>query len=65
MNINKDTRLEVVKMIISSQELSKQEELMAEYMPSGSHRHSHDADTAELDVDSLRALAPIPASLPI
>lgn len=31
----KDTRLEIVKMIISSQELSKQEELMAELSKAG------------------------------
>lgn len=31
----KDTRLEIVKMIISSQELSKQEELMAELNKAG------------------------------
>ena len=35
MNINKDTRLEVVKMIVSSQELSTQEELLRELERSG------------------------------
>ena len=35
MNNNKDTRLEVVKMIVSSQELSTQEELLRELERSG------------------------------
>ena len=35
MNINKNTRLEVVKMIVSSQELSTQEELLRELERSG------------------------------
>ena len=35
MNINKDTRLEVVKMIVSSQELSTQEDLLRELERSG------------------------------
>lgn len=35
MNIHKDTRLEVVKMIVSSQELSTQEELLRELERSG------------------------------
>lgn len=35
MRQNKDTRLEVIKMIVSSQELSKQEELLSELEKAG------------------------------
>ena len=50
--------LDEIDVVPDSLRMSK-EELVSEYMPSGS-RHQHEEDTSAVNVDSLRAMEPIP-----